>query len=74
MKLSPKEQDVLTLIACGFTDKEIGIKLKISKGTVHTHVENIFDKLRAKTRGHAVSLYINLNPKWKREERYLKTV
>lgn len=38
MKLSPKEHNVLTLIACGFTDKEVALKLNISIRTVQTHI------------------------------------
>lgn len=69
MKLSPKEHDVLTLVACGFTDREIAFKLNISVRTVQTHISSIILKLNAKNRVNAVVVYMHLNPKWKIEER-----
>lgn len=71
MKLSPKEHDVLTLIACGFTDKEIALKLNISIRTVQSHLSSILLKLNARNRVNAVVVYMHLNPKWKIEERYV---
>lgn len=71
MKLSPKEHNVLTLIACGFTDKEVALKLNISIRTVQTHIASILLKLKAKNRVNAVVVYMHLNPKWKIAERYV---
>lgn len=71
MKLSPKEHEVLTLIACGFTDKEVAKKLKISIRTVQTHMAVIMLKLQARNRVNAVVVYMHLNPEWKIEERYV---
>ena len=58
MKLSPKEHNVLTLIACGFTDKEVALKLNISIRTVQTHIASILLKLKARNRVNAVIVYI----------------
>ena len=69
MKLSKKQHAVLTLIACGFTDKEVASKLKISIRTVQTHMSSIMLKLNAKNRVNAVVVYMQRNPKWKIEER-----
>ena len=71
MKLSPKEHNVLTLIACGFTDKEGALKLNISIRTVQTHIASILLKLKARNRVNAVVVYMHLNPKWKIAERYV---
>ena len=71
MKISPKEHDVLTLIACGFTDKEVALKLKISIRTVQSHISSILLKLNARNRVNAVVVYMHLNPKWKIEERFV---
>lgn len=71
MRLSPKEHDVLTLIACGFTDKEVAAKLKISIRTVQSHLSSILLKLNARNRVNAVVVYMQLNPKWKIEERFV---
>lgn len=64
MKLSPKEQKVLALVALGYSDKEIGVKLKIKYGTVRTHIDRIVLKLNAKNRSHAVVVYITQMPEW----------
>ena len=71
MKLSPKEHNVLTLIAFGFTDKEVALNLKISIRTVQTHIASILLKLKARNRVNAVVVYMHLNPKWKIAERYV---
>ena len=71
MKLSPKEHNVLTLIACVFTDKEVALKLNISIRTVQTHIASILLKLKARNRVNAVVVYMHLNPKWKIAERYV---
>ncbi len=62
MKLSPKELKVLTLVAEGFSDKEIGVKLKISERTVQTHLTRIMLKLQAKNRVNAAVIFFIKNP------------
>jgi two-component system NarL family response regulator len=52
--LSPREVEVLTLIAGGKTNKEIAAALFISEGTVKTHVLSIHEKLRVGDRTEAV--------------------
>ena len=46
MPLSPREREVLTLIAQGSTTKEIASKLGVSFGTVDTHRTNLMRKLK----------------------------
>ena len=48
--LTPRENEVLKLIAKGYTYKEIGEKLFISTKTVQNHVQNILTKLQLKKR------------------------
>ncbi len=74
MSLSLREHDVLTLMACGFTDKEIAVKLEVSKKTIETYASHILFKLKARTRTHAVVRYMRKNPKWKIGERYLVSI
>ncbi len=57
MIISPKELNVLTLVAHGYSDKEIGAKLKISERTVQTHLTRIIMKLNAKNRVNAAVLF-----------------
>ena len=49
-KLSPRENDVLKLVAKGYTYREIGEKLFISTKTVQNHVQNILTKLQLRKR------------------------
>lgn len=58
MELSPKEREVLTLVACGYVDKEIAGELCISPKTVNSHLTKILYKLNARTRAQAVAIYI----------------
>jgi len=54
--LSARELEVLTLVAEGFTNREIGDRLFVSVATVKTHMEHILAKLGATTRTQAVLL------------------
>lgn len=46
--LSPREREVLTRLAQGQTDREIGVALKVSTRTVHAHRANLKSKLGAR--------------------------
>lgn len=54
--LSPREQELLNLIATGASDKEIAAAASISVHTVKSHVRNILTKFHAVNRRHAVEL------------------
>ena len=43
--LTPREQEVLTLIGAGMTDEEIGEKLGLTIHSAHSHRQNLLDKL-----------------------------
>lgn len=51
---TPREQEILDLIAQGLRTKEIASQLGISSQTVQTHVRNIYDKLHVRSRTEAV--------------------
>ena len=51
--LSPREMEVLTLIAEGLTNKEIGERLFVSEGTVKNHVSDILSILGLRDRTQA---------------------
>lgn len=53
-ELTPREADVLRLIARGLGNQEIAEKLFVSEATVKTHVAHIFDKLHVDNRVQAV--------------------
>ncbi len=48
--LSPREREILQLLAEGYSSKEIAEKLVISPSTVHTHRSNLMEKLGLRTR------------------------
>jgi DNA-binding NarL/FixJ family response regulator len=53
LTLSPREKEVLSLVAQGLSNREIGLALFISPVTVKVHVRHIFDKLGVKSRAAA---------------------
>ncbi len=55
--LSPRENDVLRMLADGLTDREIATALIISPRTVETHVSNILHKLDVRKRAEAAQRY-----------------
>ena len=54
--LTPREIDVLRLIAAGNANKEIAAQLGLTEETVKSHVKNILAKLGANDRTHAVTI------------------
>jgi DNA-binding NarL/FixJ family response regulator len=54
--LTPREIDVLRLVAAGNANKEIGVRLSLTEVTVKSHVRNILAKLGANDRTHAVTI------------------
>jgi DNA-binding NarL/FixJ family response regulator len=58
--LSPREREVLELIASGLSDQEIAQQLVVSPHTVHRHVANIRNKFGRTTRAAAVAEAVRL--------------
>jgi DNA-binding CsgD family transcriptional regulator len=52
--ITPREHEILTLIAEGLSNREIGERLFVSENTVKTHSSRIFDKLGVARRVQAV--------------------
>jgi ATP/maltotriose-dependent transcriptional regulator MalT len=52
--LTEREQEILELIAQGFSNNQIGVKLVISSKTVKNHITHIFSKMQVSTRAEAI--------------------
>jgi DNA-binding NarL/FixJ family response regulator len=59
-ELSPREQEVLDLLARGYLYKEIAERLNISIPTVNTYVRRMYEKLHVRSRAQAVAKYAHL--------------
>jgi len=59
--LSPREQEVLDLLARGYLYKEIADRLNISVPTVNTYVRRMYEKLHVRSRAQAVAKYAHLS-------------
>jgi ATP/maltotriose-dependent transcriptional regulator MalT len=56
--LSPREVQVLELLADGCYYREISNRLEISYATVHTHIRRIYKKYEVHSRGRAVAKFL----------------
>jgi DNA-binding CsgD family transcriptional regulator len=54
--LTPREREVLAMVAMGLGSSSIAATLGVSSSTVESHVRNCFDKLGARNRAHAIVL------------------
>jgi DNA-binding NarL/FixJ family response regulator len=55
-KLTPRELEILRLLANGMGQEEIALQLFISRKTVATHIEHVLQKLGVRSRAQAVAL------------------
>jgi DNA-binding NarL/FixJ family response regulator len=55
-QLSPREREIMHLMAEGLTAEKIGAEIMISVETVRTHVRNAIRKLQARNRVHAIAI------------------
>ena len=55
-QLSPREREIMHLMAEGYTAAAIGRRLGVSVETVRTHARNVIRKLRARNRVHAIAI------------------
>jgi ATP/maltotriose-dependent transcriptional regulator MalT len=56
LAITPRELEILGLIADGLSNREIAARLFVSENTVKTHSSRLFDKLGASRRTQAVQI------------------
>lgn len=56
--LSPQEKRVLSHVAEGFTNKQIGAQLNLSENTVKNYLIKVFEKLQVNRRAQAAAIYV----------------
>ena len=61
--LTPREAEVLELLAKGFLYKEIAETTKVTYATVHTHIRHIYEKLHVRSRTEAVAKHLGQAPR-----------
>jgi DNA-binding CsgD family transcriptional regulator len=54
-RLTPRQNDLLHLVAAGHTNTQIARRLGVTEGTVRTHLQNIYEKLNVSSRTAAVT-------------------
>jgi DNA-binding NarL/FixJ family response regulator len=61
-QLSPREMELLALVAEGLTNKDLAARLYISADTVRSHLVHIFEKLHVRCRTEAAAKYFRSKP------------
>lgn len=61
VELSPREREVLELLARGYLYKEIAESLRISIPTVNTYIRRIYEKLHVRSRSQAVAKFTHVH-------------
>lgn len=56
LRITPRELEILELMAAGLSNREIGERVFVSENTVKTHLRRLFEKLGAKRRTQAVQV------------------
>ncbi|WP_447005903.1 response regulator transcription factor [Saccharothrix isguenensis] len=59
MRTSPRQKEILTLVAHGMSSKEIGRLLAISPKTVESHLQRLFDRYGVRNRAGLVGRWLS---------------
>lgn len=60
--LSPREREILELLAQGFPNKEIAQRVGVNDGTVRWHLRHVYDKLHVRSRTEAALKFRSAKP------------
>jgi DNA-binding NarL/FixJ family response regulator len=66
-QLSPREMEILALVAKGRANKEIGSQLHITSGTVRIHLSHIYEKLHVRCRTEAAAKFFTSQSSGRRD-------
>jgi DNA-binding NarL/FixJ family response regulator len=58
VKLTEREEQILSLLSKGYANKEIADKISVSMSTVRTHLRHIYEKLHVRSRTEAVLKFL----------------
>ena len=61
-ELSPREHEILELLAQGFPNKEIARRVGVNDGTVRWHLRHVYDKLHVRSRTEAALKFRSTKP------------
>ena len=57
--LSPRELEILELLAAGFPNKQIAARVGLTDGTVRWHLRHVYHKLHVRSRTEATLKYLS---------------
>ena len=57
--LTPRENEILHLLAKGYSNKEIASQLQCTAGTIRIHLQHIYEKLHVRCRVEAVLKWLD---------------
>jgi DNA-binding NarL/FixJ family response regulator len=58
-ELSPREREILELLAAGFPNKQIAARVGLTDGTVRWHLRHVYNKLHVRSRTEATLKYLS---------------
>lgn len=59
VRLSPRESEVLTLLAKGYSNKEIADKLSLTLETIHSYLKSVYRKMHVRSRAEAAAKFMS---------------
>lgn len=62
-RASPRELEIIELVALGLSDKEIARQLGMAQRTERTHIERLFDKFQVHRRSALVTVAMSAQPR-----------
>jgi DNA-binding CsgD family transcriptional regulator len=64
LRVSPRQREILELLALGHTDKEIARALDISERTVETYLSQLYEKTGIHRRAGLVAFWLRQEGRW----------